>query len=247
MLDPVLFHLGPLAIHWYGVLYVLAFSLGYYLVKKLHKEFGISWKDAEDFCFYVLVAIVVGARLFEVLFYDPSYYFSNPWKIFAVWEGGLASHGALIALVLVTYYFSQKRSINFWSLADLFTIPIALGASFVRVGNFINQELVGRVTQVPWAVNFDRHEGLRHPVQLYQAASNFFIFLVLFFVRQSKKKPGFIFSLFLLLYSASRFFLEFFKDLPADYGFFLVGMNLAQWANIVLFIVGVFIYRKIMK
>ena len=142
MIDPVLLKLGAVEIRYYGILFALAFLMGYYLAKKLSKEFDIEEKKIEDLTIYMLIAIIIGARLFEVLFYDFSYYISNPIKIFYIWEGGLASHGALIALILLVYFYSKKHNLSFYKIADLFIIPISLGAAFVRLGNFFNSELV---------------------------------------------------------------------------------------------------------
>src|SRR3989344_3917260 len=160
MVTPILLEFGSLEIRYYGLLFALAFLIGYFIIKKLHKQFKISEKDTEDFFLWALIGTVVGARLFEVLFYDPKYYLSDPIKIFYVWEGGLASHGAIISLVILAYIFCKRRNIKFNQLTDLFVIPISLGAGFVRLGNFINGELVGKITSVPWAVKFNNYPDL---------------------------------------------------------------------------------------
>ncbi|HLC85922.1 MAG TPA: prolipoprotein diacylglyceryl transferase [Candidatus Nanoarchaeia archaeon] len=249
MVDPVFFRLGLLEIRYYGLLYALAFLAGYFIAKKLAKHFNIDEKHIEDYMPYIIVADIVGARLFEVLFYDPEYYFANPLKIFAVWEGGLASHGAIITIFLATVYFCKKRNISFYNFVDLVAVPVALGASFIRVGNFLNSELVGKVTNVPWAVNFAGYEGLRHPVQLYQALGHLLIFAVLLVLlfRIKNRKEGMIFWSMLSLDSLFRFVTEFFKDLPADYGFFYFGLNLAQWFSIVIGIISVVFLIKTLK
>lgn len=240
MIDPVLLHLGPLEIRYYGLLFALAFLVGYFIAKKLAKEFSLEEKLVEDFVVYAVIAVVIGARLFEVLFYNPSYYFSNPVKILYVWEGGLASHGALIGLLLTAYIFSKRHKISFYKIADLFIIPIALGSSFIRIGNFFNGELVGKITSVPWAVKFNAYEGLRHPVQLYQAAYYIIIFLALLRIRKLKNiKEGTLFWSFLFLDGTFRFITEFFKDLPKDYGLSYLGLNLAQYISIVLILISI--------
>ena len=247
MIDPVLFHIGSIEIRYYGVLFALAFLTGYFIVKKLSKEFGFYEKDIEDISFYMIISAIIGARLFEVLFYDPAYYFSNPIKIFYIWEGGLASHGAYLALILFTYIYSKRKNISFYKLSDLFVIPISLGASFVRIGNFINGELVGKITSVPWAVKFLNYEGLRHPVQLYQSFYYILIFALLFNLRKLKNyKEGTLFWSFLFLDGIFRFITEFFKDLPKDYGFYYLGLNLAQCASLILIIISLFpLYKRI--
>ena len=238
MVNPVLLELGPLQIRYYGVLYALAFLVGFFILKKLAKRFNIKEQHIEDYLPYVIIADIVGARLFEVLFYDPSYYFSSPLKIFAVWEGGLASHGAIVAIILTTYYFCKKRNISFYNFVDLVAIPVALGAAFIRVGNFLNSELVGKVTTVPWAVQFLGYEGLRHPVQLYQALGHIIIFVILLsMIKIKNRKEGTIFWSLLFLDSLFRFLTEFYKDLPSDYGFTYLGLNLAQYASIIIIII----------
>ena len=241
MIDAVAFSLGSIDVRWYGILFALGALLGYILVKKVCHEFKISSSDTEDFFLYGLVSGLIGARLFEVFFYDPSYYFSEPLKIFAVWEGGLASHGALIGILLCALWFSKKRNISFWSLTDLFTLPVALAAGFVRIGNFSNQELVGTLSSLPWAVRFDQYEGLRHPVQIYQSLSHFSLF-AFFYLKRSwfMQKKGRLFLSWLLSYSVLRFFLEFLKDLPKEYGLFYFGMNLAQYASLILIVCSIY-------
>ncbi len=238
MIDPVLLKIGFLEIRWYGLLYASAFLVGYFILQKLAPKFSIKKEHVDDYIPWIIIADIVGARLFEVIFYDPGYYFSNPFKIFAVWEGGLASHGAIAAIVLATIYFCRKRKISFYNFTDAVAVPVALGAAFVRVGNFINSELVGKISDVPWAVQFAGHEGLRHPVQLYQAFGHIIIFIILLGILKIKnRKEGTIFWSLLFLDSLFRFFTEFFKDLPVDYGFYFFGLNLAQWASIIILLI----------
>lgn len=238
MVNPVFLNIGPVQIRYYGLLYALAFLAGYFILRKLSKRFNIKEEYIDDYMPYIILADIIGARLFEVLFYNPKYYFANPLKIFAIWEGGLASHGAIIAIILTTIYFCKKRKIKFYNFADLVCIPIALGASFIRIGNFINSELVGKITTVPWAVHFAGYEGLRHPVQIYQAIGHIIIFIVLLnMLKLKNRKEGTIFWSFFFLDSLFRFITEFYKDLPADYGFSYLGLNLAQWASIVIILI----------
>ena len=245
MIDPVLFKLGSFEIRYYGLLFALAFLIGYYLAKKLSKEFNIEESKIENISIYLLISIIIGARLFEVLFYDPAYYFSDPIKIFYIWEGGLASHGAIIALILFTYIYCKRKNVKFYNFADLFIIPISLGAAFVRLGNFFNSELVGKITPVPWAVQFNNYEGLRHPVQLYQSFYYLIIFLILYSNRKNKKE-GTLFWGFIFLDGVFRFITEFFKDLPKGYGINYLGLNLAQYLAIIMILVSIYpLYEKI--
>ncbi len=247
MVDPIIFSIFGFELRYYSVLLVLGFVFGYlFLLKFGRREFGK--KIIEDYSFYLALGIILFARLFEVLFYSPSYYFSDPIKIFYLWEGGVASHGAIIGALLVTYWFSKKNKINFYSLSDLVVIPIALAAALVRVGNFINQELIGKVTSVSWGIEFNGAEGLRHPVQLYQSFANFITFGILYFLKDLRKvKPGVLTWLFFLIYSLFRFFTEFFKDLPLDYGFVYLSLNLAQWFSLVLVVISVVMLIRLRK
>lgn len=228
----IAFQLGPLTVRWYGILMFLGFIIGYFILKKLAKEKNIKENLIDDYFLYIIIGTIVGARLFEVFFYEPFYYFSNPIKIFYIWEGGLASHGAIIANVLITIWFCRKNKINFYDLADIIVIPFALGASFIRIGNFINQELVGKETNI-LGYKFDNYDKLRYPVQLFQAFSNLILFCVLYLLR--KLPRGFIFWLFILLFSIFRFAIDFFKDLP-----FYYGLTLAQYLSIPMVIISLY-------
>ncbi len=240
MINPVLLDLGPLQIRYYGLLYALAFLMGYFILRKLSKRFNIKEETVDDYMPYIILANILGARLFEVLFYNPSYYFSNPLKIFAIWEGGLASHGAIIAIILVTYYFCKKRNIKTYNFLDMVAIPAALGASFIRIGNFLNSELIGKITSLPWGVYFTNYSGLRHPVQIYQAIGHVIIFFILLSMLKLKnRKEGTIFWSLLFLDSLFRFITEFFKDLPSGYGLQLLNLNLAQWLSIVIILISI--------
>lgn len=234
-MNPVLFNLGPLEIRYYGILFALAFLASYFILRKLAKEKNIDEAIIDSYFIYLLIFMVIGARLFEIIFYEPLYYLANPIKVFYIWQGGLASHGAIIAAILVTYFFTKKHKMHFYDLADLAVIPCALGACFVRIGNFINGELVGKITTLPTGVNFDNYEGLRHPVQLYEAFTNLIIFAALYNIRKLNLKKGTLFWSFILIYSILRFIIDFFKDIAV-----FAGLTIAQWASIVLIIISIF-------
>lgn len=246
-MDPIFLKIGVLEIRYYGLLMALAFLVGYFIARRISHEFDIKKDDVDSFLVYIIIAMLAGARLFHVFVYEPAYYLANPLKIFYIWEGGLASHGAMIAIIITGLIFCKKRKIHFYNLADLLVIPIALGASFVRIGNFINGELVGKITTLPWAVKFEGYEGLRHPSQLYQAIADFILFLILFNVRKLKSLragKGNIFWLFLLLYSVFRFFTEFYKDFQPHY----FGLDLPQYFSLVIIIVSlVFLFKSKLK
>lgn len=238
-LDPVLLQLGQLQIRYYGVLMALAFVLGYFTLVKLGKEKKISKEKIEIFFIYLIPLVIICARLFEVFFYEPAYYLANPLEILFLWQGGLASHGGIIGAVLAVWLFCRKYKIKIYEMLDIVSIPFALGAVFIRIGNFLNGELVGRITNIPWAVKFQNYEGFRHPSQLYEAFKNFVLFGILYNMRIIKAlKPGVIFWSSIGIFSLFRFFVEFYKDFPLYYG-----LNIGQIISLPLIILsGVMIY-----
>ncbi|HIP54824.1 MAG TPA: prolipoprotein diacylglyceryl transferase [Sulfurimonas autotrophica] len=246
--DPVLFSFGPLQMHWYGLLFAIAILLGLEFMKWVYRRENKDESTIEPLFFYAVVGIVIGARLGHVLFYDPSYYFSHPLKIFAVWEGGLASHGGGLGVLIALYYGSKKYKTDFLWLIERLVMPTALFGFFVRMGNFMNSEILGKPSELPWAVVFQRVDMIpRHPVQLYEAFSYLLIFFVLTYIykRYYKRVPkGFLFGLFLLFVFGARFLLEFVKVRQADYSlgidlttgqllsipFFIVGLGFILWS-----------------
>lgn len=234
-LNPVLFEIGPVAIRWYGVLMALGFICGYFIIAKLAKERKLKL-DVDTYLIYMIIGILGGARLGEIIFYqDLWFYLTNPLKIFALWEGGLASHGALLGGIIAHWIFCKRNKIHFYDLADIVVIPIALGAAFVRIGNFFNAEILGKISNVPWAVKFGGLGEYRHPSQLYEALKNLIIFGVLWRMRLFNFAKGVLFWMFLLLFSVLRFFVEFFKD----YQVMDAGLTMGQWLSIPVFIVSV--------
>jgi prolipoprotein diacylglyceryl transferase len=196
----------------------------------------------ESMFLYITIGIVVGARLGHVLFYDPSYYFANPMKIFAVWEGGLASHGGGTGVILALYFFAKKHDLNYIWLLDRVAIPTALFGFFVRMGNFMNSEIVGTPTDVSWAVVFSRVDMLpRHPAQLYESFSYLVIFILLTLIYKFKRKSlhnGFIFGLFLTLIFTVRILVEFVKVKQADYDTSFLMMSTGQALSLPFIVIG---------
>ena len=242
MVDPVAFSFGSWSIRWYGILLALGFFLGYMIFKKFALEKGFSESLVDDFFIWLVPSGIVGARLFEVLVYEPAYYFANPLKIFYVWEGGLASHGGMIGAFFAVYVVSKKYKMHFYDLADLLPVPFFIGAALGRIGNFINGELVGKVTSVPWAVHFQGYEGLRHPSQVYESFKNFFLAGVFFSVKNLKLPKGSLFWAALGSYSVLRFVVEFWKDLPVYYQ-----LTVAQWISLPLIIISAMMFYKVQK
>ncbi|HUH96953.1 MAG TPA: prolipoprotein diacylglyceryl transferase [Anaerolineales bacterium] len=215
--DPEIYRIGPVAIRWYGLFFMLSFVCGIFILDWIYKKEKKPQEDMQQLLLYMLIGTMAGARLGHCLFYDPSYYLSNPLEILKVWEGGLASHGAAIGILLALYFYSRKHMDQpyLW-LLDRMVIPVALAGMFIRTGNFFNSEIIGIPTQIPWAVIFERVDGMpRHPAQLYEALECLIIFVILFIVykrRGALVPKGMLLGLFLILIFGFRFFVEFFKE-----------------------------------
>jgi len=221
-INPILIELGPFRLSWYGLMYVFGFVASYLLVKyqMKQKDFGISKLEVENLYFYLILGLVIGARLGYVLFYDLKMYLENPFEIVAIWHGGMSFHGGLIGVLMVGIVFCWKNKKSFWNVSDLIIVTAPIGLGLGRVGNFINGELYGRVTQVPWGMIFPKGGPLpRHPSQLYESAlEGGLLFLILWFLRDRRLPAGGLLAVFLFFYGAFRFFVEFFREPDAQLG-----------------------------
>jgi len=240
-LDPILVSIGPFEIRWYGLFFVLGFILAYFILQKITK-----WKkiDIENMMLYAGIGGIVGARLFYVFVYNLPYYAGNPLSIFAVWQGGLSFHGSLIGALIGLYLFSKKYKFNFLEILDMMSIPFALGLALGRLGNFINGELAGRLTDVSWCVDFG--DGCRHPSQIYASIKDFIIFGALWFLKDKKLKKGMLAASFILLYSAFRFLVGFYRAPDPQIGFIGI-LTLGQILNIIMFVGGLIFYYWLKK
>ncbi|MDF1877553.1 prolipoprotein diacylglyceryl transferase [Sulfurimonas sp. SAG-AH-194-L11] len=241
--SPIAFSLGPITVFWYGILFATSILLGLEFMKWVFKIEGKNEAVLEPLFLYTVVGIVVGARLGHCLFYDPAFYLANPLKIFAVWEGGLASHGGGLGAIIALYFATKKYKVDFLWLIDRLIIPTALFGFLVRMGNFMNSEIVGLKTDVSWAIIFTRVDLYpRHPAQLYEAFSYLAIFILLFFIykfSQAKIKPGLLLGLFLTLVFSARFLVEFVKVKQADYDTSFLFMSTGQALSIPFLLVGI--------
>ncbi|MBE7214946.1 prolipoprotein diacylglyceryl transferase [Shewanella benthica] len=240
--DPVLISFMGLKVHWYGALFATAIACGFQVMKRIYIKEKLPVESLDNLLMYCVIGIIVGARLAHCIFYDPAYYFSNPLKIFAIWEGGLASHGGGLGAILALYYYRRKMDMPFLFLLDRLAIATAIFGFFVRMANFMNSEILGLPTNVPWAIIFERIDMLpRHPAQLYEAFAYLAIFIGLWAIykyTEMKQKEGAIFGLFLVLVFSARFAIEFVKVKQAAYA---EGMTLSagQWLSVPFLIVGV--------
>ena len=224
-LNPILFSSGIITIRWYGLFLALGVMSAVWIIVKLFKENKLKPELAMDLCTWLIVGGLIGARLGEVLFYEPAFYFSHPAEIIFINHGGLSSHGMTLGLLISFFLFIKRKKVDWKKVIDLIIIPIPLLASFIRIGNFFNSEILGKTTNLPWGVRFplaDSTNILRHPIQIYESLMSITVFIALYFIYKKKKNipPLFIFHFFLLVYFSSRFILEFLK---ADYqtGYFL--------------------------
>jgi len=241
-IDPVLVQLGPLEIRYYGVFFALSLFLAYQLARSMVVKRKLSLDTLDALAVYLVIGLIVGARLGHIVFYDLSYYLAHPIQILKVWEGGLASHGAAIGLLIAYGLFLWRhKKVKFFDYADLLVVVACIPVSMIRLGNFFNSELVGRATDMPWAVTFSRVDDLaRHPSQLYEFGMGMLLFAILYplwLKKYTSAKPGFFFGLFFMLYFALRFTVEFFKEFPLHEGFF--NLTTGQMLSLPFFVVGV--------
>ena len=252
-INPVLLGLGHFQIRYYGLLYALGFVITYFMLPRLARAKGlkISKDDVADFLVYMIVGVIAGARLAYVLFYNPIYYLQNPFEIIALWHGGLSFHGGLFGAILAGYLFCKRKKIEFYDMADIVVVPVALALALGRIGNFMNAEIYGRITDVPWCVDYSRNKfvenlpnGCRHPSQIYESIKNFFIFAVLWFVKEKKLPKGFMFWNFIALYGLLRTIMEFFRQPDEQIGFIFNYFTMGQLLSFPLFLIGLFmLYR----
>lgn len=239
---------------WYGLLFALSFVLGYQIILKIFKQEGYSQKQLDSLTVYMILGTVIGARLGHCLFYEPSYYLAHPFEILKVWNGGLASHGAAIGILISLYIFAKKNAnIDYIWIVDRIVIVVALAGFFIRLGNFFNSEIIGLPSDLPWAVVFHRIDNIpRHPSQLYESISYLIIFIVLWlhYNKWKEKTAKYaLFSRFLILIFSARFLLEFTKENQSLFENVMV-LNMGQLLSIPLIILGVVLLiksRKIQK
>ena len=251
--NPEIFHLGPLSVRWYGLLFASGFLLGYYIVEQMFKWENEDSKWLDSLFFYLIIATVVGSRLGHVFFYGWDYYSQNLGEIFMVWHGGLASHGGALGVIIAMYLHSKfvtKRSV-LWTL-DRVVVPIALVAALIRTGNLMNSEIYGIETTLPWGFIFEQNGEIvaKHPTQIYEALAYLFVFAVLMFLywkTNSRNKPGLLLGTFFIFMFSSRLLIEFIKE---DQEAFESGMalNMGQWLSIPFILFGVYlVVRAIQK
>ena len=241
-IDPIAIQIGPFAIRWYGITWLAAFSTIYYLINKFQKDIDVN--KTSDLMFYSLLGAILGGRVGYILFYSFDQFLANPLSIFAIWEGGLSFHGGLLGVLVSCYWLSKKWKMGFFWLMDRVAPYVPPGLGFVRLGNFLNSELLGRPTEISWGVIFpsDPLGLVRHPSQLYQAFGEGVLLFIYMLIIAKKPKPTMSISgHFLIGYGFIRFSTEFFRTPDQHIGFVLDFLTRGQILSFPMIVIGLFL------
>jgi len=247
--SPEIFSVGTFALRWYGVLFASGFVCGYFIVQWMFRKEGVPQKVLESLTTWMVVATIIGARLGHCLFYEPAYYLSNPIEILKIWEGGLASHGAAIAIIIAMWIFSRRNKFTFLYIIDRVALVTALAGFFIRMGNLMNSEIFGKPTELPWGFIFvaahDPEQATlpRHPSQIYEGLCYLLIFfyLLYYYKRKLYKPPeGYLLGMFLILIFGVRFFIEFLKEPQVGFES-TMALNMGQLLSIPFILAGIYL------
>jgi phosphatidylglycerol---prolipoprotein diacylglyceryl transferase len=257
-MSPVLFQIGGFRLHYYGLMYLVAFAVVYLLAGyriKREKRFRISVDEIQNLMIFMMIGVIVGGRLGYVLIYNPAYYLKHPLEIVLPFNfsngitftgiSGMSFHGGLIGVLVSIWYFNRKTGFNFWDITDLFAPIVPLGYTFGRIGNFINGELYGRVTTAPIGMYFPQAPGpnLRHPSQLYEAFfEGIILFIVLWNLRKVRTPKGAMLSFYLIGYGLARFFIEYYRQPDPQLGFVFMSFSMGQLLCSAMIVFGVLLY-----
>ena len=245
-IDPIAFSIGPLAVRWYGLMYLLGFAAAWWLgMRRIAAGMApITRKQFDDLIFLAVLGVILGGRLGYVLFYKPAYYAAHPLEILAVWQGGMSFHGGLLGVMLTMFIAARRNGVDYLRLMDFVAPLCPLGIAAGRLGNFINGELPGRVTDLPWGMVFrGAGDAPRHPSQLYQfALEGVLLFLILWFYSARPRARGLVSAVFLMGYGALRFIAEFAREPDAFLGYLALGLTMGQWLCLAMVAGGVALY-----
>jgi phosphatidylglycerol:prolipoprotein diacylglycerol transferase len=244
--DPVAFSIGPLAVRWYGLMYLLGFGLAWWLgLRRIaHGEAPIDRRQFDDLIFYAVLGVILGGRLGYVLFYKPGYYAAHPLEIPAVWQGGMSFHGGMLGVIAAMALAARKHRLDFLRLMDFIAPLCPLGIAAGRMGNFINGELWGRPTDLPWGMLFQNAGNVpRHPSQLYEfALEGLVLFALLWWYSSRPRRHGDVSALFLVGYGCLRFLAEFAREPDSFLGFLALGMTMGQWLCVPMILGGIALF-----
>ena len=255
-LDPVLFDFGLFAVRWYSMAYIAGILIGWWLGKKIlvyrfkNSNYQFNLNIFDDLITYLIISIIIGGRVGYIIFYNLNYYLSNPLEMIKIWEGGMSFHGALAGIIIGTYFFSKKREIKFLYILDIIACVAPIGIFFGRIANFINGELIGKVTNVSWSVIFPAIDMLpRHPSQLYEAFLEGIVLLVIlnFLILKKKYKTGMCSYLFLILYGIFRIISEFFREPDFQIGYLFNLFSMGTILSVSMIFAGTALFFVIKK
>lgn len=246
-INPVAFSIGPIKVHWYGLMYLLGFFAAWALARWRTRHYQLFWtrEQISDLIFYAALGVIIGGRLGYMLFYNTHQLLHAPWVTLEIWQGGMSFHGGLMGVFIALYFFARKINKPFWEVTDFIAPLVPFGLGFGRIGNFINGELWGRVTDVPWAMVFPQvDESPRHPSQLYEAGLEGLVLLVLVWWYAAKPRPsGCVSAIFLMGYACCRFFIEFFREPDAQLGYLAFNwLTMGQLLSIPMLLVGLILW-----
>ncbi len=240
--DPAIFHLGSIEVRWYGVLFAIGLLIGLYIMEYIFNRENVKRELLDPLFLYLVVGIVVGARLAHCLIYEPQYFLTHPIEILKIYKGGLASHGGILGAIIALYLYSKRYKIDFLWLFSRLIIPMFLLAALIRIGNFFNSEILGKASNLPWAIIFERVDNIpRHPVMLYESIAYFLIFALSFYLYKRLNSKTFTYlmpPIALILGFLARFILEFFKEKQADYSL-NIPLSVGQLLSIPFFLIGI--------
>ncbi len=246
-IDPVAFHIGSFPVRWYALAYLAGFVVGWkYCLSLVSREEGTrpNAEDIDDFLVWAVVGVILGGRLGYVLFYNFDFYLNNPGEIYQVWKGGMSFHGGMIGVLFAMFAFEKRRKINILRLSDIICAAAPIGLFFGRIANFVNAELYGKVTTVPWGVVFPNGGDVpRHPSQLYEALlEGLVLFIILYFMTRSDKvKDGMVSGVFLIGYGVSRALVEFVREPDAQIGYIAGFVTMGQLLCLPMVIIGIMV------
>ena len=245
--DPVAFEIFSLEIRWYSLAYIIGIGVGWLLCKKIFIKNPNINEKFDDYITYIIIGIIVGGRLGYITFYNFEYYINNISDIIKIWEGGMSFHGGLIGIIFASVLFAKKYDQDSFLYMDLVALVAPIGIFFGRLANFINSELYGTPTEVPWSVTFLKIDNFtRHPSQLYEAIfEGIILFLILLYFRKKNflERPGLISSLFLIFYSVFRFTIEFFRVPDEQLGYLIFNLSMGQIISLIFILFGIILLR----
>jgi phosphatidylglycerol:prolipoprotein diacylglycerol transferase len=246
-INPVAFSIGPLQVHWYGLMYLFGFISAWGLAHWRVKHYKLAWTSEQigDLIFFLALGVIIGGRLGYMLFYNTHQLFTQPWSLFKLWEGGMSFHGGLLGVFIALLFFAKKVNKRLWEVTDFVVPLVPLGLAAGRIGNFINGELWGRVTNVPWAMIFPHADNQpRHPSQLYEfGLEGIILFIIVWWYAAKPRPAGCVSAIFLMSYAVCRFIIEFFREPDYQLGFIAFNwVTMGQLLSIPMLLAGLLLW-----